>query len=278
MSQLRALLYIILSIYEFSISDLPEIDQQKPGRNDGDERRRIPPPVYKNSKPSKNGRRTSKYNHQHQKNYQNYQNTLFYFQNHSQFSESIYQCYRVLNYDVRGNRYGYSCYYSFFSSSAAQINRLTNFIFNLSDLVLRTSAMPSNLPIQLTKPSPTYSFNNRSQSRPLNSLNPNPVDSKYISNSEKNVYKPISKPKLQYKTEPERTSPVLIMQNLIYNPYVFKAIIPLPHTSKTPLFTGTNVTDFFKQFKNIAINYELSDNHKVRHVQKYYKFGIIQRI
>ncbi len=140
------------------------MDQQRSDRNDGGECRRIPPPIYESSKPSKNGRRrASKYNHQHQKNYQNYQDTSLHFQDHSQFSESVYQyCYRASNYDVRGNRYGCSYYYPSFSSSAAQIDRFTNLILSLSDLVLRTSTMPSNLPIQLTKPSPIYSPNNRS--------------------------------------------------------------------------------------------------------------------
>src|SRR6266511_4024824 len=160
------------------------MDQQRSGRNDGGERRRILSPAYENSKPSKNGRRALRYNYQHQKNYQNYQDTSFHFQDHSQFSESVYQCYRVLNHDVRGSRCGCSCYYSSFSSSAAQIDRLTNLIFSLSDLVLRTSAIPSNLSIQLIKLSPTYSLNNRFQSRPLDSLNSNSVDSKPISELE----------------------------------------------------------------------------------------------
>src|SRR6266536_4329193 len=139
------------------------MDQQRPNRNNSGEHRRTPPPTYKNSKPSKNGRKkASKYNHQHQKNYQNYQDTSLHFQDHSQFSESVYQCYRASNHDVHESRCGCSCYYPSFSSSAAQIDRLTNFILNLSDLVLRTSTMPSNLPIQPTKPSPTYSPNNRS--------------------------------------------------------------------------------------------------------------------
>ncbi len=193
MSQLRALFCTILSIYEFSISDLLEMDQQRFGRNDGDERRRISSPVYENNKPSKNGRRrVLRYNHQYQKNYQNYQDILFYFQDHSQFLESVYQYYKVLNHDVRGSRCGCSYYYSFFSSSAAQIDCFTNFVFGFSDLVLRTSIIFSNLFIQLIKPSLIYSPNNRSQSRPLDSLNSNPVDSKYASNSEESVYKPIS--------------------------------------------------------------------------------------
>src|SRR6266511_3992472 len=170
------------------------MDQQRSGRNDGGERRRILSPAYENSKPSKNGRRALRYNYQHQKNYQNYQDTSFHFQDHSQFSESVYQCYRVLNHDVRGSRCGCSCYYSFFSSSAAQIDRLTNLVFSLSDLVLRTSVIPNNSYIQPPKSSSKYFFNNRSQSRPLDNLNPNPVDSKYVSNSEESVYKPISEP------------------------------------------------------------------------------------
>src|SRR6266498_536638 len=140
------------------------MDQQRSDRNDGGECRRIPPPTYESSKPSKNGRRrTSRHNHQHQKNYQNYQDTSLHFQDHSQFSESVYQCcYRASNYDVRGSCCGYSYYYPSFSSSAAQIDRLTNLILNLSDLILRTSAMSSNLPTQLIKSSSKYPPNNRS--------------------------------------------------------------------------------------------------------------------
>ncbi len=194
MSQFRALFCTILSVYEFSVSDLSEMDQQRSGRNDGGERRRTLSPVYENSKSSKNGRRALKYNHQYQKNYQNYQDTLFHFQDYSQFSELVYQCnYKILNYDVRGSRCGYSCYYFSFSSSAVQIDRFTNLIFSFSDLVLRTSTMFNNLYIQLLKSSFKYFSNNRSQSRPLDNLNPNPVDSKYASNNEENVYKPISK-------------------------------------------------------------------------------------
>src|SRR6266511_5054224 len=127
-----------------------------------------------------------------------------------------------------------------------------NLILVLSDLILRTSAIPSNLPIQLTKLSPIYSLNNRSQSRPLDNLNPNPVDSKYASSSEKSVYKPIPKPKLQCETKLERTSPILIMQDLIYNLYVFRVVIPLPYTSGAPSFIGTNITDFLERFENMA--------------------------
>ena len=47
------------------------------------------------------------------------------------------------------------------------------------------------------------------------------------------------------------------------NPYVFKAVIPLPYIFGAPSFTRTNITDFFKRFKNMATDYELSDNRKV---------------
>jgi len=164
---------------------------------------------------------------------------------------------------------------SFFSSSAAQIDRLTNFILGFSDLILRTSTMPNNSHIQSLKLSSKYFSNNRSQSRPFNSLNPNPVDSKYVSSSKESVYKPIFKPELQCETEPERTLLVPTIQDLIYNPYIFRAAISLPHTSKAPLFIRTNITDFLKRFKNMATNYEFSDNRKIRRVQKYYEFDII---
>ena len=51
--------------------------------------------------------------------------------------------------------------------------------------------------------------------------------------------------------------------------------MPLPYTSETPLFTGTNITDFLKRFEDMATDYRLSDNRKVWRVQKYYEFGII---
>ncbi len=51
-----------------------------------------------------------------------------------------------------------------------------------------------------------------------------------------------------------------------------------PHTSGASLFIRTNITDFFKRFKDIATNYGLFDNYKVQRVQKYYEFGITQRI
>src|SRR6266498_639630 len=255
------------------------MDQQRSGRNDGGERRRISSPVYESSKPSKNGRKRASRSHQYEKNYQNYQDTLFHFQDHSQFSESVYQCnYKVLNHDVRGSRCGYSYYYPSFSSSAAQINYFTNLILNLSDLVLRTSIIPNNLPIQPIKSSSKYLPNNRSQNRPLESLNPNPIDNKYASNSEESVYKPTPKPELQSETKPEKTSPILKIQDSIYNPYIFRTAIPLPHTPGAPSFTGTNITDFLIRFKNIATDYGLSDDRKMQRVQKYYKFGITQRI
>src|SRR6266536_4661495 len=127
-----------------------------------------------------------------------------------------------------------------------------NFILSLSDLVLRTSAMPSNLPIQPTKPSPIYSPNNRSQSRSLDSLNPNPVDSK-----------PTSEPELQYKTELERTSSIPIMQDLMHNPYMFRAVMPFPYTPGASLFIGINVTDFLERFDVMVTDCGLSDLRKI---------------
>ncbi len=152
---------------------------------------------------------------------------------------------------------------SFFSSSAAQIDRLTNFILGFSDLILRTSTMPNNSHIQSLKLSSKYFSNNRSQSRPFNSLNPNPVDSKYVSSSKESVYKPIFKPELQCETEPERTLLVPTIQDLIYNPYIFRTVMPLSYIPEAFSFTGTNITDFLKQFKDMATNYGFSDNRKV---------------
>ena len=54
--------------------------------------------------------------------------------------------------------------------------------------------------------------------------------------------------------------------------------MPLPYISEAFLFTGINVTDFFKRFEDMATNYGLSDDRKVQRVQKYYEFDIIQRI
>ncbi len=123
--------------------------------------------------------------------------------------------------------------------------------------------MFNNLYIQPSKSSFKYSPNNRFQSRPLDNLNPNPVDNKYANNNKESVYKSISKLKLQYKTELERTLSIPIIQDLIYNPYIFKTAISLLHTPRAFLFTGTNITDFLKRFKNIATNCGLSDNRKV---------------
>ncbi len=54
--------------------------------------------------------------------------------------------------------------------------------------------------------------------------------------------------------------------------------MPLSYTSEAPSFTGTNITDFLKRFEDMAIDYGLSDDRKIRRVQKYYEFDIIQCI
>ncbi len=54
--------------------------------------------------------------------------------------------------------------------------------------------------------------------------------------------------------------------------------MPLPHTPRASSFTGINVTDFLKRFKNMTTDYGLSDDRKMQRVQKYYEFDIIQRI
>ncbi len=64
----------------------------------------------------------------------------------------------------------------------------------------------------------------------------------------------------------------------MYNFYIFRAAIPLSHTPRAPLFTGTNVTDFLKRFEDITTDYGLSDDRKVQRVQKYCEFGITQCI
>ena len=77
------------------------------------------------------------------------------------------------------------------------------------------------------------------------------------------MYKPTPKPELQNETKLERTLSVLRIQDLIYNSYVFRAVISLSYTSKAPLFIGTKVTDFLKRFKDMTTDYRLSDNRKI---------------
>ena len=64
----------------------------------------------------------------------------------------------------------------------------------------------------------------------------------------------------------------------MHNPYIFRTTIPLPYTPGASLFIRTNITDFLKRFKDMVTDCGLSDDCKVQRVQKYYKFGIIQRI
>ena len=134
--------------------------------------------------------------------------------------------------------------------------------------------MFNNLYIQPSKSSFKYSPNNRFQSRPLDNLNLNPVDNKYANNNKESVYKSISKLKLQYKTELERTLSIPIIQDLIYNPYIFKTAISLLHTPRAPSFTGINVTDFLERFEDMVTDCGLSDDRKIQRVQKYYEFDI----
>src|SRR6266536_3253445 len=54
--------------------------------------------------------------------------------------------------------------------------------------------------------------------------------------------------------------------------------MPFSHTSEASLFIEINITDFLKRFEDIVINYGLSDDIKIQRVQKYYEFGITQRI
>jgi len=80
------------------------------------------------------------------------------------------------------------------------------------------------------------------------------------------VYKPTPKLKLQCETELERTSSILTIQNLIYNPYIFKVVMPLSYIPGVSLFIKTNVTDFLKRFKDMLINYGFSDDRKIQRV------------
>ncbi len=52
----------------------------------------------------------------------------------------------------------------------------------------------------------------------------------------------------------------------MYNPYVFRVVMPLSYTPGAPSFIGINVTDFFKRFKDMVINCGLSDDHKIQRV------------
>ncbi len=47
---------------------------------------------------------------------------------------------------------------------------------------------------------------------------------------------------------------------------MFRAAIPLSHTPKASLFIKINITDFLERFKDMATNYELSDDRKVQRV------------
>ena len=77
------------------------------------------------------------------------------------------------------------------------------------------------------------------------------------------MYKSISKPELQCETEPERTLSVPTMQDLIYNPYIFRVVMSFSYTPGVSLFIRINVTDFLKRFEDIATNYGFSDDRKV---------------
>jgi len=68
---------------------------------------------------------------------------------------------------------------------------------------------------------------------------------------------------LQSKTKLEKISLILKIQDLIHNPYIFKIVIPLPHTFEILLFIRINITDFFKRFEDMATDYGLSDNRKI---------------
>ncbi len=39
--------------------------------------------------------------------------------------------------------------------------------------------------------------------------------------------------------------------------------MPLSHIPEAPSFTRINITDFLKRFKDMAINYGLSDDRKI---------------
>ena len=47
---------------------------------------------------------------------------------------------------------------------------------------------------------------------------------------------------------------------------MFRAAMLFSYTPGAPSFTETIITDFFKRFENMAINYGLSDNRKIQRV------------
>ena len=49
----------------------------------------------------------------------------------------------------------------------------------------------------------------------------------------------------------------------MYNPYVFRIVMPLPYIPGASSFIGINVTDFFKRFEDMATDYGLSDDRKI---------------
>jgi len=59
---------------------------------------------------------------------------------------------------------------------------------------------------------------------------------------------------------------------------MFRAAMPLSYIPKAFLFIGINVTDFLERFEDMATDCGLSDDCKVRRVQKYCEFGITQCI
>ncbi len=52
----------------------------------------------------------------------------------------------------------------------------------------------------------------------------------------------------------------------MYNPYMFRVVIPLPYIPGASLFIGINITDFLKRFEDMAINYGFFDDRKMRRV------------
>ena len=49
----------------------------------------------------------------------------------------------------------------------------------------------------------------------------------------------------------------------MYNPYVFRVVMPFSYISGASLFIGTNVTDFFKRFKDMVTDCGFSDDRKI---------------
>ncbi len=49
----------------------------------------------------------------------------------------------------------------------------------------------------------------------------------------------------------------------MYNPYIFRVVMPFLYIPRASLFIGINITDFLKRFKDMVIDCGLSDYRKI---------------